>query len=91
MVDEAIGERLAVGSYYPWPMPLKADLAELADWVEGLSAAAHKARDEGNITLAVALENTRFEVYQGYLEELHQQQSQTARDQEANKINASRH
>ena len=71
-------------------MLLKADLAELADWVEGLSAAAHN-RDEGNITLAVALENTRFEVYQGYLEELHQQQSQTARDQEANKINASRH
>ena len=72
-------------------MPLRADLAELADWVEGLSAAAHKARDEGNITLAEALENTRFEVYQGYLEELHQQQSQTVDDQEANTINASRH
>ena len=75
---------------YPGPMPLKADLAELADWVEGLSAAAHKARDEGNITLAEALERTRFEVYQGYLEELHQQQSQTVDDQAANKINASR-
>jgi hypothetical protein len=71
-------------------MPLKADLAELADWVEGLSAAARKARDEGNITLAEALERTRFEVYQGYLEELHQQQSQTVDDQAANKINASR-
>jgi hypothetical protein len=42
----------AVGSHYPRPMPLRADLAELADWVEGLSAAAHKARDGGNITLA---------------------------------------
>lgn len=79
-----------VGSNYPGPMPLKADLAELADWVEGLSAAAHKARDEGNITLAEALESTRFEVYQGYLEELHQQQSQTVDDQEANKLDASR-
>jgi hypothetical protein len=51
-------------------MPLRADLAELADWVEGLSAAAHKARDGGNITLAEALETTRFEVHQGYLEEV---------------------
>jgi hypothetical protein len=56
-------------------MPLRADLAELADWVEGLSAAAHKARDGGNITLAEALETTRFEVHQGYLEEILQQQS----------------
>ena len=56
-------------------MPLRADLAELLDWVEGVSAAAQKARDEGNITLAEALETTRFEVYQGYLEELNQQRS----------------
>jgi hypothetical protein len=59
----------------------KADLAELADWVEGLRAAAHAARQEGNITLAEALDITRFEVYEGYLdEELEYQQSQaTAR------------
>jgi hypothetical protein len=47
----------------------RADLAELADWVEGLRAAARKARDEGNIMLAEALEITRFEVYEGYLDE----------------------
>jgi hypothetical protein len=47
----------------------RADLAELADWVEGLRRAAHKARDEGNIVLAEALEITRFEVYEGYLDE----------------------
>jgi hypothetical protein len=59
----------------------RADLAELADWVEGLRAAAHTARDQGNITLAEALDMTRFEVYEGYLdEELEHQQSQaTAR------------
>ena len=57
----------------------RADLAELADWVEGLRAAAHRARIRGNITLADALDVTRFEVYQGYLdEELHHQQSQSA-------------
>jgi len=45
----------------------------LADWVEGLRAAAQKARDDGNPTLAEALDVTRFEVYDGYLdEELHQ-------------------
>ena len=66
-------------------MPLR---AELADWVDGHSAAAQKARDEGNITLAEALETTRFEVYQGYLEELHQQHSQAVDDQEANKLTA---
>ena len=56
-----------------------ADLAELADWVEGLRAAAHTARDEGNITLAEALDLTRFEVYEGYLdEELEYQHSQAA-------------
>jgi hypothetical protein len=58
-------------------MPLMADLAELAEWVEGLRAAAHQARAAGNITLAQALESTRFEVYQAYLDqELHPQQSQ---------------
>ena len=36
-----------------------ADLAELKDWVEGLRAAAHTARQEGNITLAKALDITR--------------------------------
>ena len=56
-------------------MPLRADLAELLDWVEGVAAAAHKARDEGNITLAEAFDTIRFEVYQGYLEELNQQKS----------------
>jgi hypothetical protein len=56
-------------------MPLRADLAELLDWVERVAATAHKARDEGNITLAEALDTIRFEVYQGYLEELNQQMS----------------
>ena len=58
-----------------------ADLAELADWVEGLRAAAETARVQGNIPLADALDVTRFEVYEGYLdEELDHQQSQaTAR------------
>jgi hypothetical protein len=57
----------------------QADLAELADWVEGLRAAAHAARVEGNLTLADALDITRFEVYEGYLdEELDHQQSQAA-------------
>ena len=46
-----------------------ADLAELKDWVEGLRAAAHTARQEGNITLAKALDITRFEVYESYLDE----------------------
>jgi hypothetical protein len=45
----------------------------LADWVEGLRAAARKARDEGDIRLAEALDITRFEVYEGYLDkELYQ-------------------
>jgi hypothetical protein len=57
----------------------RADLAELADWVEGLRAAANTARVQGNITLADALDVTRFEVYEGYLdEELDHQQSQAA-------------
>ena len=56
-----------------------ADLAELKDWVEGLRAAAHTARNAGNITLAEALDVTRYEVYEGYLdEELDHQQSQAA-------------
>jgi hypothetical protein len=46
-----------------------ADLAELRDWVEGLRAAAHTARQEGNATLAQALDITRFEVYESYLDE----------------------
>ena len=46
-----------------------ADLAELRDWVEGLRAAAHTARQEGNIALAEALDITRFEVYEAYLDE----------------------
>jgi hypothetical protein len=64
-------------------MPLMADLAELADWMEGLSAAAHQAREEGNIKLAKALESTRFEVYQGYLEELTNQRSQAVHNRGA--------
>jgi hypothetical protein len=57
----------------------KADLAELADWVEGLRAAAQTARRQGNITLADALDVTRFEIYEGYLdEELDHQRSQAA-------------
>ena len=47
-----------------------ADLAELKDFVEGLRAAAHQARHDGNVALAQALEITRFEVYQAYLDEL---------------------
>jgi hypothetical protein len=46
-----------------------ADLAELKDWVEGLRAAAHTARQRGNLTLAKALDVTRFEVYDSYLDE----------------------
>jgi hypothetical protein len=47
----------------------RADLAELRDWVEGLRAAADTARQTGNITLADALDITRFEVYESYLDE----------------------
>jgi hypothetical protein len=46
-----------------------ADLAELRDWVEGLRTAAHHARQAGNITLAEALDNIRFDVYESYLDE----------------------
>lgn len=46
-----------------------ADLAELKDWVEGLRTAAQKARGEGNITLADALDLTRLEVYAAYVDE----------------------
>jgi hypothetical protein len=47
----------------------RAELAELAAWVEGLRAAARRAHDEGNATLAKALDITRFEVYESYLGE----------------------
>jgi hypothetical protein len=46
------------GSQYPYSIPLRADLAELLDWVEGVSTAAQQGGDKGNITLAEALENT---------------------------------
>lgn len=56
----------------------RAELAELADWVEGLRAAAQKAREDGNLALAEALDVTRFEVYERYLDqELHQQSEPT--------------
>jgi hypothetical protein len=71
------------GNQYPYSVPLRADLAELLDRVEGVSTAAQKARDKGNITLAEVLQNTRFEVYEGYLAELHHQLSQAVDDQEA--------
>ena len=44
-------------------------MAELRDWVEGLRAAAHTAREVGNVTLAKALDMTRFEIYESYLDE----------------------
>jgi hypothetical protein len=44
-------------------------LAELKDWVAGIRAAAHNARREGNLSLANALDMTRFEVYESYLDE----------------------
>ena len=44
-------------------------MAELKDWVEGIRAAAHNARREGNLSLANALDMTRFEVYESYLDE----------------------
>ena len=47
----------------------RGDLAELRDWVEGLRAAAHSPRQQGNVTLAKALDITRFEVYESYLDE----------------------
>ena len=71
------------GRQYPCSIRLRADLAELVDWVEGVTTAAHQARDKDNITLAKTLQNTRFEVYEGYLAELHHQQSQAVDDQEA--------
>jgi hypothetical protein len=46
-----------------------AELAELKDWIEGLRAAAHNARNAANATLAEALDVTRFEVYESYLDE----------------------
>jgi hypothetical protein len=65
----------------------RADLAELAEWVEGLRSAAAKARREGNIALAEALDITRFEVYESYLDEELEQPRRAADDQQANKIN----
>jgi len=47
----------------------RADMAALNDWVEGLRAAAHSARQEGKITLANALDITRFEVYVSYVDD----------------------
>ena len=41
-----------------------ADLAEPKDWVEGIRAAAHNARQEGTVSLAKALDLTRFELYE---------------------------
>jgi hypothetical protein len=46
-----------------------ADLAELRDWVEGIRAAAQNARQAGNVSLAKALDMTRFDVYESYLDE----------------------
>jgi hypothetical protein len=46
-----------------------ADLAEVKDWVEGLRTAAHNAQQRGNSALAEALDVTRFEVYESYLDE----------------------
>jgi len=46
-----------------------ADLAELKGWVEEIRVAPHNARQKGNITLAKALDMTRFEVYESYLDE----------------------
>jgi hypothetical protein len=43
----------------------QADLAELADWVDGLRAAADIARAQGKIRLAEALDVIRFDVYEG--------------------------
>jgi hypothetical protein len=59
----------------------RADLAELAAWVEGLRAAAAQARQEGKIALAEALDVTRFEVYDSYLDEELRQQSHAVGDQ----------
>ena len=71
-----VSQQIAWGGVGPMQ---RADLAELADWVEGLRAAAQTARFQGNITLADALDVTRFEVYESYLdEELDHQQSQAA-------------
>jgi hypothetical protein len=45
------------------------DLAELKDWVEGIRAAANKARQEGDLPLVKAWDMTRFKVYESYLDE----------------------
>ena len=45
------------------------DLAELRDWVEGLRVAGDRARGEGKLPLADALDLTRLEVYASYVDE----------------------
>jgi len=54
-----------------------------------VSTAAQQARDKGNITLAEALENTRFEVYEGYLAELHHTDDQLTPPDRASQYDAS--
>ncbi len=41
----------------------------MRDSIAGLCAAAHNASQAGNSTLAKALDVTRFEVYESYLDE----------------------
>ena len=57
----------------------EADLAELADWVERTPrSGTHRTRPRQH-PLAEALDVTRFEVYEGYLdEEIDHKQSQAA-------------
>jgi hypothetical protein len=62
--------------------PLEDDLTELVDWVEGVSTAAHQAHDRTHHA-SHSVAELRFEVYEGYLAELHHQQSQAVDDQEA--------
>jgi hypothetical protein len=72
-INRAPCERQGPAEPSRWPKRVgarqTADLAELKDWVEGLRAAAHKARNAGNVTLAEALDITHFEVYESYLDE----------------------
>ena len=86
---QTVGQRrpASLGGVGPRQRAGLADLADLAEWVEGLRAAAARARSEGNFALAEALDITRFEVYEGYLDEELDQPRRAADDQEANKIN----